>query len=74
MKSVSSPEILKISRFSTCIILAIYRFGLFKKNSIFLGFYRENKEDDLESVLSFDSEMSSDYSENDNSSSESDTE
>ena len=34
----------------------------------------ENKEDDLESILSFDSEMSSIYSENDNSSSESDLE
>ena len=29
----------------------------------------ENKEDDLESLLSFDSKMSSVYSENDNSSS-----
>ena len=34
----------------------------------------KNKEDDLESILSFDSEMSSVYSENVNSSSESDTE
>ena len=34
----------------------------------------ENKEDDIESILSFDSEMSSVYSETDNSSSESDTE
>ena len=34
----------------------------------------ENKEDDLESIISFDSEMSSVYSENDNSSSESDIE
>ena len=33
-----------------------------------------NKEDDLESILSFDSEMSSVYNENDNSSSTSDTE
>ena len=33
----------------------------------------ENKEEDLESILSFDSEMSSVYSENDNSSLESDT-
>ena len=31
--------------------------------------WEENKEDDLESILSFDSEMSSVYSENDNSSS-----
>ena len=36
--------------------------------------WRENKEDDLESILSFYSEMSSIYSKNDNSSSESDTE
>ena len=42
-----------------------------KKTFIIWG---ENKEDDLESILSFDSEMSSIYSENDNSSSESDSE
>ena len=42
-----------------------------KKTFIIRG---ENKEDDLENILSFDSEMSSVYSENDNSSSESDTE
>ena len=42
-----------------------------KKTFILCG---ENKEEDLESILSFDSEMSSVYSENDNSSSESDTE
>ena len=40
-----------------------------KKTFIIWG---ENKED-LKSILSFDSEMSSVYSENDNSSSESDT-
>ena len=34
----------------------------------------ENKEEDLESILSFYSEMSSVYSENDNNSSGSDTE
>ena len=34
----------------------------------------ENKEVDLESIPSFDNEMSSVYSENDNSSSESDSE
>ena len=34
----------------------------------------ENKEDDLESILSFDSEMSSVYCENDYSSLENDTE
>ena len=33
----------------------------------------ENKEDDLESIISFDSEMSSVYSENDNGSSDGDT-
>ena len=37
-----------------------------KKTFIIWG---ENKEDDLENILSFDSEMSSFYSENDNSSS-----
>ena len=35
--------------------------------------WEENEEEDLESILSFDSEMSSVYSENDHSSSESDT-
>ena len=34
----------------------------------------ENKDEDLESILSFDSEMSSAYSKNDNSSLDSDTE
>ena len=42
-----------------------------KKTFIIWG---ENKEDDLESILSFDSEMSNVYSENDNSSSKSDIE
>ena len=42
-----------------------------KKTFILWG---ENEEEDLESILSFDSEMSSVYSENDNSSSESDIE
>ena len=42
-----------------------------KKTFIICG---ENKEDDLESILSFYSEISSVYSENDNSSPESDTE
>ena len=41
-----------------------------KKTFIIWG---ENKEDDLESILSFDSEMSSVYSENYNSSSTSNT-
>ena len=42
-----------------------------KKTFILWG---ENKDEDLESILSFDSEMSSVYSKNDNSSSKSDTE
>ena len=42
-----------------------------KKKHVIWG---ENKEDDLENILSFDSEMSSIYSVNDNSSSKSDTE
>ena len=42
-----------------------------KKTFIIWG---ENKEVDLESIPSFDNEMSSVYSENDNSSSESDSE
>ena len=42
-----------------------------KKTFILWG---ENKEEDLESIVSFDSEMSSVYSKNDNSSSDSDTE
>ena len=41
-----------------------------KKTFILWG---ENIEEDLESILSFDSEMSSIYSENDNNSSRSDT-
>ena len=41
-----------------------------KKTFIIWG---KNKEDDLESVLSFDSEMSRVYNENNNSSSTSDT-
>ena len=39
VSSILSYEIYKISRFSTCTILAIYRFALFQKNSIFVGFY-----------------------------------
>ena len=39
VSSVSSSEIYKIYRFLTCTILTIYRFALFQKNSIFLGFY-----------------------------------
>ena len=43
-----------------------------KKRNTFI-IWGENKEDDLESILSFDSEISSVYSENDNSPSQSDT-
>ena len=43
-----------------------------KKKKTFI-IWGENKEDDLESILSFDSKMSSIYSENDNNTSESDT-
>ena len=43
-----------------------------EKNTFIL--WGENKDEDLESILSFDSEMSNVYSENDNSSSENDTE
>ena len=43
-----------------------------EKNTFII--WEENKEEDLESILSFDIEMSSVYSKNDNSSSESDTE
>ena len=39
-----------------------------KRENTFI-IWGENKEDDIESILSFDSEMSSVYSENDNSSS-----
>ena len=39
VKSVSSFEIYKISSFLTCNISAIYRFAIFQKILIFLGFY-----------------------------------
>ena len=39
-KVVSSSEIWKISKFSTCTISTIYYFAIFQKNLIFfLGFY-----------------------------------
>ena len=37
--SISSFEIKKISKFSTCIVAVIYCFAIFQENSIFLGFY-----------------------------------
>ena len=45
-----------------------------KRRKRHLSYGEKNKEEDLESIISFDSEMSSVYSENDNSSLESDTE
>ena len=39
-RSISSSEIYEIYRFSTCIRAIIYHFAIFKKNSIFLGFYK----------------------------------
>ena len=39
VSSVSLFEIYKISKFSTCTIMTNYRFAIFQKNLIFLGFY-----------------------------------
>ena len=44
-----------------------------KRENTFI-LWGENKDEDLESIISFDSEMSNVYSENDNSFSENDTE
>ena len=42
MRLVSSSEIFKIFKFSTCIIVVNYRFTIFQKNSISVGFYNMN--------------------------------
>ena len=42
VRLVSSSEIFKIFKFSTCIIVVNYRFTIFQKNSISVGFYNMN--------------------------------